>query len=198
MLVIVALLIGLIIVFLFRPNYVAIIRFLLGIALYMLCGGNSMLIILFQNIIYSKQSRMVLSDDAVMNMIESNNQVLELFREYCENEFSLENVTLALDLVDFKKKGFASLEEMQAIEKLYLLSLSKYEVNISSPVRKNILEKIRSMEQSAGSTIPFSDLAYLYLEIISNLKSSYSRFQKTSIYTEWEEVHKLQKEQAII
>jgi len=88
------------------------------------------------------------------------------------------------------------LEDVQLIEKDFLQPLSTYEVNVSF-VCKSAIIKLKRVE-SSKIPVSVSQLDILYHEILTNLKDTFTRIQKTSQFKDFLQVYDVQKKQAVV
>ena len=140
-----------------------------------------------------------------------------LFREYCVKELSLENFNFYILLIDLKAKANRRLtsEVMDTIQNEYLSSSAMFELNISSQcrqsfflLRKNLEEQIANLELSSNKDMAsdsgdspclrIHDLILLFeYEVLTNLKDTFSRMEKTSEFRTWLHTLKIQKQNNI-
>ncbi|KAL9642949.1 hypothetical protein ABK040_010642 [Willaertia magna] len=198
---------------------VGLFRMVMGIVGYFLCGGTAMVIEIVKVIklkVYKKLKK--------NNSIDSNNNqqgefdsllsdisFFNLLKEYCEKEFSLENIVLYEKLMELKRKGFVTFTELQYIYDQFIKTYSAYEINLPSAtkkqfmelltVRKDCLMEMELKEEGKRLTTEEKEIGgveygkvdeILMNDIIVNLSDTYSRLQQTSRFQEWETIKAMQ------
>ncbi|EFC38800.1 predicted protein [Naegleria gruberi] len=89
----------------------------------------------------------------------------EMFKSYCENEFSSENYLLYEELEKLQQKGKVYEDDLVRINTLYLANRAQYEVNLPSVTKRKFRELLEDFDITAfeggsiesDSSIPLSD-----------------------------------------
>jgi hypothetical protein len=109
-----------------------------------------------------------------------------LFADFCNTEFSIENLSCYEDLLLFREEqSFENRKEMfEMIFYKYLNgSESELEVNISGGTKSDLNNILKSLE----TIVSFDDLVInrLISEVKLNLIDTFSRFKQTKSYFNW-------------
>jgi len=122
----------------------------------------------------------------------------ELFKSYCEKEFSLENAKLYEALIELENKsmnnnGMISKEDFKQLYQTFFQSYSKYEVNVPSKVKKD-LEHFLTQDVT-----PFHHLKEsIHIDLFLNLKDTYDRLKDTDEYQRWSLSREIQLKQSVV
>ncbi|EFC36597.1 predicted protein [Naegleria gruberi] len=206
------LLVLLAIIFMIAPIYVLIVRFLIGMTLYLLFGTSLVMLIVEQlkfktfriksandEVIDKNQQEDITKEYIEMIKENKNEDLCQLFKLYCQKSLALENLMLMDVLIEKKRKSTSiSVEDMKHIKEEFLISYSAYEVNISSQVRQNFEQNLQDALSKNEAKVNNEILTDLMVEIETNIKSTFMRFAKTSEFLEWQEIYSLQKERAVL
>ncbi|KAG2382942.1 hypothetical protein C9374_004909 [Naegleria lovaniensis] len=185
-------------------NLVPIFRFICGLCGYLVCGGANIIVILVQHLLFrasslEKQAQSEHDQFDFHHLMESNNESFyKLFKEYCSGESSTENILLFETLKKLKDQQSLTLNDMHYISKTFLNMYSLYEVNIPSSVRADFGKAIKDHEASTLTTIHISVIEPLYIEVMANLKDTFRRLEKTSVFAKWKHFYQVQKVQSVI
>eukprot|EP01080_Neovahlkampfia_damariscottae_P012043 gene12043-5439_t len=114
-----------------------------------------------------------------------NQDLWDLFSNFCELEYSIENVKLYENIQIFlKEKDQHAKEEMaQKIDDKYLNSDSLFEVNISSRTKNEFRQNLNSIDDNL--------IENLLKDVTMNLSDTWNRFVITSDYTNFKYLEKL-------
>ncbi|EFC46002.1 predicted protein [Naegleria gruberi] len=137
---------------------------------------------------------------------------VELFKSFCEKEFSLENFLLyehisqlrtsTLSSSDNRSTNsmnsssldrYISAEQFYQLWTLFFKPLAKYEVNLPGKVKKQIEIIYHSRDGTPLET--FENI--VLTELLFNLKDTYSRLVETSEFSRWQLVNTIQTQQNI-
>ncbi|EFC36234.1 predicted protein [Naegleria gruberi] len=194
------------IVFASAPTYVPALRFCIGLAIYMIGGGTSMIFLLLERLkslskkkiqSYEKMDKY----DIYIEMIKknTNEDLIQLFRTYCSKSLALENYMFIEMVMESKRKSEnISIENLQRIHKQFLIPYSAYEVNIPSGARERYVDNFEKVTKNNETKTNIQILDEIMLEVEANLKSTFNRFERTSEFLEWREIYALQKEKSAI
>ncbi|KAL9653125.1 hypothetical protein ABK040_006342 [Willaertia magna] len=177
-----------------RSDLIGAFNILVGICMYMNFGGTSMLFELakFLQKHLDKNARQMPSVGELEQKLLDNN-FASLFYDYCQKEFSLENLLLYYKLFDLKKRGSVSIEQLQEMEEIFIKPYSMYQVNIPSSAKKKFHNLMNEKK------VPYSRLSGCLHEcILENLNDTYTRLLQTDEYKRWEQAVLLQKKTAVI
>ena len=137
-------------------------------------------------------------DEAYLEEIMRDETFFELFKSYCEKEFSLENAKLYEALMELENKsmnnnGMVSKEDFKQLYQTFFQSYSKYEVNIPSKVKKD-LEQFLTQDVT-----PFQHLKEsVNTDLFFNLKDTYDRLRDTNEYKRWSLSREIQLKQSVV
>ncbi|KAL9646898.1 hypothetical protein ABK040_013758 [Willaertia magna] len=192
-------------IFSFSPNgpTISILALINTIFIYMASGGNTLSVELFLKVkVLSSKNNIKKELDLqteLENLLDTNKDFYQLFKEYCEKEFSLENLLCFSSILNLKDKEKISTSSLREIYENYVQSLSKYEVNLPNHVRKKFVKLMEDceMRQEEATKLEFEKTDFLK-EVILNLTDTYQRFLTTSYYQKWKSVYEIQKKAAII
>ncbi|KAG2381855.1 hypothetical protein C9374_005647 [Naegleria lovaniensis] len=189
---------------------------ILYVATYILVfGGFSLLILAFNTLkpILSRRTKKQGSvtdnqtqDETELQTLLNSKEGRELMEEFCEKEFSLENMFMYKDLTQFKtdckSNSISSIHSfMNNIHSNYIASGSPKEVNISSACRKEVLKVFKDIQNTSSQelkevkniqhTHPQDMTAFeqcinhLTEEILLNLGDTFSRLATTPRYSQF-------------
>jgi len=113
------------------------------------------------------------SSTGVLDELLKNKQTEEMFIEFCQKEFSLENVVCYQEIQEWKK---TKIDPMSIYDKYLNGSQSVMEVNVQRKFCTEILNKIKKNEYDASL---FDDIEK---ELKTNLYDNYGRFKNSSKY----------------
>jgi len=163
---------------------------LFSIATTLICGGNALILEAIKKIFFNIKSTPI--SFTLDNLLLTNKEFYELFAEYCEKEFSKENLLLWEKLrvasADFKKEeSTVSMEFLQELDQEFFSPYSKYEVNVPSSVRKEFQALIKNHgESSSEELLQIVTVKHLmdivYRDVLLNMSDTLSRLQKTAQY----------------
>ncbi|EFC45115.1 predicted protein [Naegleria gruberi] len=200
------LLILLAILFLVLPNSIVAIRFVIGLTLYMLTGGTSLLMLFIENVRNGNVVKQISSETKHSNAeyIEiiknnSNKDLVELFRLYSEKSLALENILLMDELVGFKRRSEnIKIEDLKKVHEMYLTAYSAYEVNVSSIAKSTFEKDLRDAEAIQSLKVRNEVVDQIMKEVEMNLISTFSRFTRTNEFRQWREIYQLQKDRVAV
>ena len=130
---------------------------------------------------------------------------VELFKSFCEKEFSLENYLLYEHVSHLKSPSNSSSsstsslnihisrEEFEKLWNLFFKPFAKYEVNFPGKVKK----KIESIFHSGDGVSLETFEGIIITELLFNLKDTYSRLVETREFARWQLAHTIQTKQNI-
>ena len=147
-------------------------------------GGNSLIITIVLDIYHwfrpteieenrSELKKMFLLSD------DNSKELSKLFREYCQQEYSIENYLCMSDITKLKQ----SEEKEKIAERIHILYLNPqcaYEVNVSSAVKDEFINLLRTLKNITNDIV-------INLEgtIMRNLMDTYSRFIFSTEYKQF-------------
>jgi hypothetical protein len=134
--------------------------------------------------------------EAEITSLLRNETGYKLFHNYCQKEFSLENLLLWRDLEDLRSENFVMSVEtrkfaMTRIVDLYFTS-GEREVNVSAGVRKQFTNASKN-EQLTALDVETST-AKLYSSIMINISDTHFRFSSTKEYERFLNYQKMHME----
>eukprot|EP01080_Neovahlkampfia_damariscottae_P011039 gene11039-3745_t len=162
------------------PTYMfsIIVEIIMFLGLYT-SGLQAFLITLINRIRHSRQkmkhnSRAIVNVETILKPI-----VLEIFIQFCESEWSSENIFLKLDILEYKKsKSSQERENLCWIikERYLLVNVSPLELNCPSSI---LNKSLREMDEKKFSDDLFYDIEN---NVDMNLMDTISRFKYSSLY----------------
>ncbi|EFC37586.1 predicted protein [Naegleria gruberi] len=186
------------------------INFLVSLFTTLACGGNALIAELIKKLIYRKKFNT--EKDRLDHLLLTNQDLYELFKDYCSKEFSLENI-LFFEKLKQASSNFTradsklSKELIEEMEKDFFTPYGKYELNIPGNVRKQIIELFQKSKSKGNSTeellkeeetILVSQLMDLiYIDLLLNLNDTFTRLQRTREFQRWKEVYTLQSKMSV-
>jgi hypothetical protein len=117
-----------------------------------------------------------------------------LMRDYCLNEFSIENYMLFIDLRHLKQSETVSKEVLKELSKVYFSSVSFLQVNIPGNTIQTISKHIAQMEEKNESNCAIGILDQIWLDVLVNLADTYSRLCVTAEYKQYIQVREVTRE----
>jgi len=126
--------------------------------------------------------------------LTASDEHLQLLEDYCQKEFSSENVMLWKMLYAIKKEGFTSIEKAIEIRDDYIATGSMLEVNIEGKVRKELLAQLKEAIDKNTTTVDSILFSKCYNNILDNISDTYSRLSTTDEFHTLIESKKLQQE----
>ncbi|EFC39371.1 predicted protein [Naegleria gruberi] len=154
-------------------------------------GGGVVLIEIYKRIRYAKSQKTNSADD--LENILKNEDLFNLFREYSEKEFSLENIEFYSVMLKLKVQKVVSEKELDEIDDTFIKNYSKYEVNLPSSCKREFY-KLKEQAQEKTHQVEYSALWQVFgNDLVLNMMDTFRRLQETSNYSQWESVSKYQK-----
>ncbi|EFC41580.1 hypothetical protein NAEGRDRAFT_70688 [Naegleria gruberi] len=153
----------------------------------LLSGGNVLIIEIYKMI----ANRNVKKNESLEIELE-NSEILKIFKEYCQKEFSSENYELYIILKSLKESNVVRLTDMKDIESQFIQPYSKFEVNIPSVCKKEFYALMKDCDKDGQ--IGYERLwDCLGPDLLLNLSDTFKRLQETSTYKKWESVQSYTK-----
>ena len=156
------------------------------------CGGITFLIqfyVLFKRYVlrigYTK-SEMKTSE--LENLLQDE-AGYKLMSDYCESEWSTENLACWKYLFAFKQTTIESKDNVLLIYNMFVKAGSEMEVNIPHKVKKELTEMIES--QDLPDKIGFDSFQPLYGQVITNLSDTMTRLCQTTEYQSYNNSRKI-------
>eukprot|EP01080_Neovahlkampfia_damariscottae_P004549 gene4549-7933_t len=123
--------------------------------------------------------------EQMMEVFE-NEQLLELFIDFAEYEFSIENVRCYKDIMTYKTLTLdKQREHLDKFNKLYLLSSSELEVNLPHSKKKIFQDALKN------DNITDDILETIEIEVSANLGDTFSRFVLTPEFENYDFTQKI-------
>eukprot|EP01080_Neovahlkampfia_damariscottae_P007824 gene7824-12297_t len=164
------------------PSFIfsVIIELIMFIGLY-ISGLQVFLISLIKWIYHSRQKQKLKNKSKDVFNVDSilKSKILDVFIEYCESEWSSENIFLKLDIIKYKQSKAHERADLTWIikERYLLVNVSPLEINCPSPILNKALKAITQKN--------FSDNLFDEIEtnVDLNLMDTISRFMFSSLYS---------------
>jgi hypothetical protein len=122
-------------------------------------------------------------------------QVLEeMLRNYCLNEFSIENYMLYTDLKRLKHSDSVTLESLKQLFNVYFSSVSFLQVNLPGNTVQIVSKQISEMEEKKEEKCSTDILEPIWRDALVNLTDTYSRLCVTAEYKQYMKVRKVTRE----
>ena len=120
----------------------------------MFCGGTAMIVELIKKIKYRNTKKK--ENNEVEELLNKNEELWQLVREYATNEHSLENIVCYERMKqysnDFKKMDkVIPLSELLKFEEEFIQTYSSYELNVPGTTKKKFYELLESCRMMAPS-----------------------------------------------
>ncbi|EFC42436.1 predicted protein [Naegleria gruberi] len=198
------------------PAVIGIPRFVANVFVILFCGGNALIGETWKDIKYRKQNKDLNENDENLNrsvLLQTylqNADFHELFKHYCEKEFSGENMNLFDELEKLRSNGNKELklEIIARIERDFIHPQSRYSVNISAEANNNFYGLLKTVKNknsdnvsvtsgtSNGDSVKVEQMVKILSDDIStNMYDTFTRFCRSNEYVKWKHVYDLQKAQ---
>ncbi|EFC48123.1 predicted protein [Naegleria gruberi] len=189
-----------------------IVRFIIAVWLLAVSGGIAMTIEIVNKIKARRfkrtnRSSVEREQNLFEHLLTNNPSFSTLFKEYSYYETSLENCNLFDKLLEIKKAGFATMEQLEHIESNFIRMYSPNEVNIHHKSKARfyeLLDQIREKKAEkfsvSGSEIDKQVEALwhqLTSDMLYNMWDTYGRLQTTQQYRNWLIVYEVHSKQAL-
>ncbi|EFC47787.1 predicted protein [Naegleria gruberi] len=205
--------------FSFNRHAIYFLRTILFFSFILTCGGQCIIKYLFEKLRRNKTEQ-----ESSFEEFMKNDDFRRIQREYCVKELSLENYNFFVYLNELKSKAMKNLtlSQMIEVEKEYLTGV--FEVNVSGSSKRAFYKLKKQVEGSSAeanvssSSVSISSMtgvgsasssiaehqfkvqeliSIFEMEVLTNLKDTFSRMEKTLEFLTWQKVYKIQKQNDI-
>jgi hypothetical protein len=151
-----------------------------------MAGGLSCILVIFKRFLLRRTAEQQPENpmEQLLKLLESTSKKKQMFLNYCNSEFSSENIFAYQDIVLYKEIRDRN-ERIQACKDMYekyLRSRAVNEVNVPQKVRANLTKAIDSINDETSD----SDLPNIFQEfdreVKINLLDTFSRFKLSNQY----------------
>ena len=161
-------------------------------------GGGTAIVLEWRRFILKRRNAVSdnIKQESRLEELMKDDTFKELFKMYCAKEFSLENALLYEELENLKEKDdvLVTVETFKHLFETYFQSLSKYEVNLPSPAKKELVSIYENQQPVKLSLIR----NIVTTELMLNLNDTFERLKETSEFKKYSFSRDIQLKNSIV